>query len=524
MTFYRGNGSVNYSSIAELCIYDANDVNIARQIGCVYSASSTSENTPASAFDGSTSTHWHSDSNGAPHWLQVRLPSEATVVKYSICPRDYYSGSYVDRPVSFKLQGSNNGYTWVTLDTQENLTTGWAAHTYRDFTVNYVEPSFLPTIPLEYISSSIAGAQYIDTCVDIAPSHTLEIKARINEVPTYTNYDTIFGTRKGNNKRFTLRYNGSTNGELCAQKCPNGTAGYQEYTSSIRKNGEGLNWHVFKMDASSYYEDGVLKCTFSTGNNDLFNSLYLCALNNNFASAADRAAIDIAYCKIWDANNNLLRNFIPVLGENNEPCLYDTVSQLCFYSGSNAPFIAGPISVSQSYLIESQGTYYTIQNGSLLNIGSTLSSGLFATYGLVDIPAWSDISSLTNPSILAWGDLQSVPLLATTEGVPLYPQIVYTQNVDMTHPTITGIDSVDIVSDDSTPFAMSFDNGSTWWNYLNSQWVQLTTSTAGQVRSTVEDIPTSAWAEKATTGHIKFRFILSDETAYVTSIRINYTN
>ena len=175
------------------------------------------------------------------------------------------------------------------------------------------------------------------------------------------------------------------------------------------------------------------------------------------------------------------------------------------------------------YLIESQSHYYTIEQGVVSDKGTTLNAQLFANYGLDDIPDWDDYSSLTDPSVLCWDNTEEKTMTAMVRGVPL-PQVVYSQNIDMTHSSILGIEDVDIISDDETLFAVSFDNGSTWWNYVNNQWVQLTVDTSGQTRSDVEEIGTSAWALKATTGQIKFRFTLADEDAYVTQIRVNYIN
>jgi hypothetical protein len=175
-------------------------------------------------------------------------------------------------------------------------------------------------------------------------------------------------------------------------------------------------------------------------------------------------------------------------------------------------------------LIESQGDYYTLVNDTLTNVGSTLDAQLFIDYGMDAVPNWSDYSSLTDPSILCWNADEAVSLTAVTTGVPTYPQTVVSQNIEMISSTITGVDSVEIDCDDDTLFAMSFDDGSTWYNYVNNQWVLLTTSTAGQTKDSIEDIPTNAWNAKVTNRQLMFRFTLLDENGYVTQIKVNYTN
>ena len=174
------------------------------------------------------------------------------------------------------------------------------------------------------------------------------------------------------------------------------------------------------------------------------------------------------------------------------------------------------------YLIKSQSTYYSIVGGTLTNVGNVLNAQLFADYGMNYIPDWQDYSSLTDPSLLCWNDTEEKEMRAIVEGVPI-EQVVYSQDIDMSNSTITGIDSVEITSDFNTLFAMSFDSGSTWWNYVNNAWVQLTTATAGQTKDDIEDIDTTAWAQKAT-AHLQFRWTLLDENAYVTRIQVNFTN
>ena len=49
----------------------------------------------------------------------------------------------------------------------------------------------------------------------------------------------------------------------------------------------------------------------------------------------------IYYVKIWDSNNNLVFNGIPVLDLNDEPCLYDKVSKQFFYNQGAGAFSYG---------------------------------------------------------------------------------------------------------------------------------------------------------------------------------------
>ena len=49
------------------------------------------------------------------------------------------------------------------------------------------------------------------------------------------------------------------------------------------------------------------------------------------------------YVKIWDSNNTLVRDFIPVLDEDGVPCMYDRVEKKYYYNAGTGQFIAGPV-------------------------------------------------------------------------------------------------------------------------------------------------------------------------------------
>lgn len=74
-----------------------------------------------------------------------------------------------------------------------------------------------------------------------------------------------------------------------------------------------------------------------------------------------------------------------------------------------------------------------------------------------------------------------------------------------------------------TLFAVSFDDGTTWWNYVDNAWAQLSEAQSGMTKAALANIGTDAWALKATTGHYKFRFVLT-EGGYVNSIVVDYLN
>lgn len=68
-------------------------------------------------------------------------------------------------------------------------------------------------------------------------------------------------------------------------------------------------------------------------------SMYIFCVNNK-GNPYKNSSINLHYMKIWD-NGSLIRDFIPVLDENNVACLYDKVSRAYYYNAGSGDFIAG---------------------------------------------------------------------------------------------------------------------------------------------------------------------------------------
>lgn len=84
---------------------------------------------PEHAFDSSTSTYWTSAAVSSG-WLRVQLATPATLTEYSIRRRDDIPNR---NPKDWTFQGSNDGSSWTTLDTQTGITWGVAGET-KNFT------------------------------------------------------------------------------------------------------------------------------------------------------------------------------------------------------------------------------------------------------------------------------------------------------------------------------------------------------------------------------------------------------
>ena len=175
---------------------------------------------------------------------------------------------------------------------------------------------------------------------------------------------------------------------------------------------------------------------------------------------------------------------------------------------------------------DKSGKFYTVTNGALVELTgiTALSAAIFKESGIDAAPDGNLIKALINPVIYFWQD-SADPLPALTAAVTAIPkpQTVLSENVDMRDATILGIESVTADSDDATLFAVSFDGGTSWYSYVSNAWVLLSEAQSGMTKGTLNAIGADAWAAMATTGFIRFRFVLF-ENSYVNSIYINYLN
>lgn len=181
----------------------------------------------------------------------------------------------------------------------------------------------------------------------------------------------------------------------------------------------------------------------------------------------------------------------------------------------------------RKYLIRSGSTLYTVAEESLSELEATdPTAETFRTYGVDDIPAGSLLVGLSDPEILYWHDsTDDLPTLSmAVTGTPPTPQIVTTNEQDMSDSTILGIQSATVDASEDVLFAISFDGSTTWKAYDGSQWVTVDTDNAGMTKATFEQIGLEAWKEVITSTAYRLRFALMSTDSFVKSVVINYIN
>ena len=191
----------------------------------------------------------------------------------------------------------------------------------------------------------------------------------------------------------------------------------------------------------------------------------------------------------------------------------------------HAPAFLDPY--NRRYLVtDASGSLYTVADGALMKMEETeLTAEVFETYGVQEIPDGNLLVALTDPTILYWHDSENrfPDFKATYTGVPI-PQVLYSENIDMSDATILGIEKVTADCDDHVLFAVSFDDGESWWGCVDAVWARLSEEKSGMSKAALEAISVDSWAEKAVTGQIKYRFVISGADGYLKSITTDYLN
>lgn len=227
-------------------------------------------------------------------------------------------------------------------------------------------------------------------------------------------------------------------------------------------------------------------------------------------------------CVLVTGSGNI--SFTPAAGTTIS-FLHQDETGAAFTLSTELPVLLDPY--NRRYLItDAGGNLYTVEDNSLLKLAETeLTAEVFETYGVQDIPDGALLLTLTDPTILYWHDSENrfPPFSASYTGVPK-PQTIYSENIDMSDASIIGIEKVTVDADDAALFAVSFDAGGTWWTHSGGTWAQLSEEQSGMTKAAIEAISTDTWSEKAITGQLMYRIVISGEDGFVKSITTDYLN
>lgn len=207
---------------------------------------------------------------------------------------------------------------------------------------------------------------------------------------------------------------------------------------------------------------------------------------------------------------------------SDEPMTYKQAAELLLQKAN----VTIPTTISVKYLIQSDNILYTIENNELKALEVTeLTSETFKTYGSDTAPTFDILNVFTNPKVYCWtDDAQSHALTASVKATPK-PQAIITNNIDISDPSITGIEKVTAEYTGDPHVACSFDSGTTWKLYNGVDWVVLSEAETGMTMETLLAITSESW-KTILTGLNSFvlRFTLTNVEDTVTNIIIDFTN
>lgn len=197
----------------------------------------------------------------------------------------------------------------------------------------YTEILYLESTGTEYINTGVYGNSNID----------VEIDANLTDISIDNGiYGSQVDASTSRNKLAYLYNTGGASVTYWFYFANNNYAYAPTYNNSFY-----LDRHVYKTLKYDFYIDGskVLLSYFGTESEKTtpFTTtipMYLFAVNDNNTDTILKGKSKIYSCKIWD-NGVLVRDYIPVLDENNTPCLYDKITEEFFYNAGTGTFNYG---------------------------------------------------------------------------------------------------------------------------------------------------------------------------------------
>lgn len=188
-------------------------------------------------------------------------------------------------------------------------------------------------LPLDYIEST--GTQYIDA--DFIPtSENVKFETKFS-ASRYEN--AFFGGFNSAAPYFVIgcMLNYSTQKNLMFWVGSTGSQLLQTNTGSLNLNTPYVltaqaNNGIFTVD----FNNQTYTSSYITGLSQ--KSTYIFAQRSSSNSAVDFSKVKLYYFKIYD-NDQLVRDFIPVITSDNVACLYDKVSKTCFYNKGTGNFL-----------------------------------------------------------------------------------------------------------------------------------------------------------------------------------------
>lgn len=199
------------------------------------------------------------------------------------------------------------------------------------------------------VASIIAdGASYIKTDIYPNPNYTIEMECRLHTIVD-DRYDFFFGTRFGDAGRWQARFDTSSssypNG-LRVQRSPlYNASGSGNWIDTGTYKADWMDFKKFRLEKNKVYidEDDTLIGNFTASASIAHYpfALYLFSVNDSEEEShavSGCGHIECKYVKIWDNNDNLVADFVPVVKMDGTVCMYDKVNKRYYYNAGTGTF------------------------------------------------------------------------------------------------------------------------------------------------------------------------------------------
>jgi hypothetical protein len=174
------------------------------------------------------------------------------------------------------------------------------------------------------------------------------------------------------------------------------------------------------------------------------------------------------------------------------------------------------------YLIRSESKYYTVIDDNMTEISiqnNNITSSVFLTHGMTQVPSLSLFTNLNNPELLYWSEKEKFAASngAAVIGTPQMPQSVYYDPIEIPSGKILELVRTKNTMSVKVKFSISFDGGETWkyYDYMNKCWYDSINDNDGMSYDMLPTIPSSKWMEfNSSTIQLRAKlFDTSDDTS-----------
>lgn len=180
-----------------------------------------------------------------------------------------------------------------------------------------------------YLEST--GTQYINT--EIIPDNDTGIKMRFSQNKIDANYVSGCVTDKWNNRFYPWYF-------YSKQKIAYGYGYYYSYEKAdLELNKEYLGTLNYKNDKKAIFDGYIYKDNIGSYSSSNV-AIYLFATKTETKVIQNHLDLSIYEVEVTQ-KDSIIRDFIPVLDEDNKPCLYDKVEKKYYYNQGTGEFLYG---------------------------------------------------------------------------------------------------------------------------------------------------------------------------------------